>query len=141
MLVATIVANSGAGQDCAVQTLGGSSPDGGYSLADDASCGFTGTSLSDTPAGLDPAGFRNNGGPTETIELEPGSAAIEHITNAAYCLPTDQRGFSVKVPCDIGAYDGTSAIPPGGFHPPPPGGFRPPPPPPFVKQPPSRYEH
>ena len=85
----------------------------------------------------------NNGGPTETIALEPGSAAIKHITNAAFCLPTDQRGYSVTVPCDIGAYD-TSAVP-LGFCPPrpsPPVVNRPRPSPPVVKQPPpSKYGH
>jgi hypothetical protein len=135
---ATILANGKMTTDCS-----GDITDGGYNLGDDTSCSFTGTSLSDTPAGLDPAGLQNNGGPTQTIALEPGSAAIKHITNAAFCLPTDQRGYVVTVPCDIGAYD-TSAIPPGGLRPPPPGGFRPPPPPPppVVKQPPPRrYEH
>ena len=85
-LVATIVANSGAGLDCFGE---GTLTDGGYNLDDDGSCVFSGTSLSDTPAGLDPAGLQNNGGPTQTIALEAGSAAIDHVTLAADC--TRQR--------------------------------------------------
>jgi hypothetical protein len=136
---ATIVANSTPSGGCEGD---GTFTDLGYNLNDDGTCQFTtGTSLPDTPSGLDPAGLQNNGGPTQTIALEPGSAAIKHITNAAFCLPTDQRGYVVTVPCDIGAYD-TSAIPPGGLRPPPSGGVPPPPPPPVLKQPPpSRYEH
>ena len=138
---ATIVANSTPSGGCEGD---GTFTDLGYNLNDDGTCQFTtSTSLPDTPSGLDPAGLQNNGGPTQTIALEPGSAAIKHITNAAFCLPTDQRGYSVTVPCDIGAYD-SSAVPPG-FCPPrpaPPVVNRPQPSPPVVKQPPpSRYEH
>jgi hypothetical protein len=97
-LAATIVANPGNGVDC------GGITDGGYNLADDTSCGFSGTSLSDTPAGLDPTGLQNNGGPTQTIALEPGSAAIGAVTNASLCSGTDQRGVPRPTPCDIGAY-------------------------------------
>ena len=138
---ATIVANSTPSGGCEGD---GTFTDLGYNLNDDGTCQFTtSTSLPDTPSGLDPAGLQNNGGPTQTIALEPGSAAIKHITNAAFCLPTDQRGYSVTVPCDIGAYD-TGAVPPG-FCPPrpsPPVVNRPRPPPPVVKQPPpSKYGH
>src|SRR5205823_6768387 len=81
--------------------------DGGYNLADDGSCGFTraNNSLSTTPAGLDPAGLRDNGGPTHTIALEPGSPAIGAVTNASDCTGTDQRGVSLPTPCDIGAFE------------------------------------
>jgi hypothetical protein len=77
----------------------------GYNRDDDGSCGFSGTSLSGTPAGLDPRGLQNNGGPTQTIALEPGSAAIGHVTDPADCPATDQRGYPRTVPCDIGAYE------------------------------------
>jgi fibronectin-binding autotransporter adhesin len=100
--VATIVANSGSGLDC----VGTSAPpvtDGGYNLDDDGSCGFSGTSLSQTPAGLDPAGLQNNGGPTLTIAPVPPSAAINHVTLAADCTGNDQRGVPWPTPCDIGA--------------------------------------
>ncbi len=102
-LTATIVANSMSG-DCY-----GSITDGGYDLDDDGSCGFSGTSLSDTPAGLDPDGLQNNGGPTQTIALEPGSAAIGAVTDPSLCATPDQRGVTRPTPCDIGAYQDQEA--------------------------------
>ena len=77
--------------------------DGVYNLDDDGSCKFSGTSFSDTGAGLDPAGLQYNGGPTETIALESGSAAIDHVTLASDCAGSDQRGVAWPIPCDIGA--------------------------------------
>ena len=98
-LVATIVANSGTGRDC----FGGGTYTSDYNLDDDGSCAFSGTSLSDTKAGLDSAGLQANGGPTQTIALEPGSAAIDHVASAADCAGKDQRGVPWPTPCDIGA--------------------------------------
>ncbi len=100
-LVATIVANSGVGLDCAHDSE--VFTDGGYNLDDDGSCGFSGTSLSDTAAGLDPAGLQYNGGPTQTILLESGSAAIDYVTLGSDCTGSDQRGVAWPTPCDIGA--------------------------------------
>jgi len=97
---ASIVANGGSGLDC-IGTL----VDAGYNLDDDNSCGFSGTSFSGEPAGLDPDGLQNNGGPTATIALEPASIAIDAVTNPGQCPPTDQRGFPRTSPCDIGAFD------------------------------------
>jgi len=97
---ATIVASGVSETDCV-----GSITDLGYNLDDDSSCNFSGTSLSDTPSGLDPAGLQNNGGPTQTIALEPVSLAIDHVTDALLCPATDQRGFPRSVPCDIGAFE------------------------------------
>ncbi len=101
-LGATIVANSGGAGDCADTAP----TDLGYNLDDDGSCGFTPADhdLSNTPAGLDPAGLQDNGGPTQTIELEATSAAVDKVA-AGLCPPTDQRGSPRLVPCDIGAYD------------------------------------
>jgi predicted outer membrane repeat protein len=100
---ATILANNSGG-NCS-NWSGVPLVDNGYNLDDDGSCGFSGTSLSDTPAGLDPSGLQKNGGPTQTIALEPGSAAIDHVTDSADCPATDQRGVLRSVPCDIGAYE------------------------------------
>jgi hypothetical protein len=102
-VAATILANSGAGLDCAHLGTSGVLTDLGYNLDDDGSCKFSGTSLSDTAAGLDPAGLQYNGGPTETIALESGSAAIDHVTLGSDCLGSDQRGVAWPTPCDIGA--------------------------------------
>lgn len=50
--------------------------DAGYNISDDATCGFSAsTSHSNTDAKLDPAGLSNNGGPTQTIALQPSSPA------------------------------------------------------------------
>jgi CSLREA domain-containing protein len=61
------------------------------------------------PAGFlhaDPrlTGLANNGGPTQTVALQPGSAAIHHVSTCV--LPTDQRGVARPVgsACDSGAY-------------------------------------
>jgi hypothetical protein len=102
-VAATIMANGSGASDC------GFAPsafivDQGYNLDDDGSCFVGATDFPATPAGLDPAGLENNGGPTETIALEPGSAAIDKVI-AALCPATDQRGFPRHAPCDIGAYD------------------------------------
>lgn len=101
-LQATIVADGGSAGDCA-----GDITDDGYNLDDDGTCGLTATgSLSDSPAGLAPAGLANNGGPTQTIKLQGLSPAIDHVAAAA-CPATDQRGVARAMPCSIGAYEGT----------------------------------
>jgi hypothetical protein len=89
---------------------------GSANLSDDATCAdlFTQTGdLNSTPAGLDPAGLKNNGGLTETIALLATSPAVNAIPTSSCTdldgLPTtkDQRG--VPRPqgpaCDIGAYE------------------------------------
>ena len=61
---------------------------------------------------LDPGGLRSNGGPTETVALEPGSPAIDAGDNVICQAPppeglggVDQRGFPRSRPCDIGAFE------------------------------------
>jgi hypothetical protein len=50
----------------------------------------------------------DNGGPTDTIALLPGSLAID-VVPAAVCPATDQRGFTRpdfgEAFCDVGAYE------------------------------------
>ena len=79
----------------------------GYNLDDDDSCSFTGGpgDLSDTPSGLDPSGLQTNGGTDPDHPLQPGSAAIDDVSDPSLCPATDQRGSNRGVPCDIGAYD------------------------------------
>jgi VCBS repeat-containing protein len=108
----TLLANNNAGGNCFAAGTGAIT-DGGGNLDDAATCGFTdSTSKSNTPAGLDPAGLANNGGPTETIALTPGSAAIDA---AVSCPPptTDQRGISRPQgsACDIGAFELDNSAP------------------------------
>jgi len=49
-----------------------------------------------------------NGGPTQTMRLQPGSAAIDQVpASGAGCPSTDQRGVARPggTACDIGAYE------------------------------------
>lgn len=87
--------------------------DGGHNLGTDGSCpaGF-----SDGNPGLDPAGLASNGGPTKTVALLPGSAALDGVP-ASDCvdvltggnppLSVDQRGLPRPSgsACDIGAFE------------------------------------
>ncbi len=107
---ASILAGSTAGGECA-----GTITDLGYNIDDGNTCGLAAPSLSDTSADLDPTGLQANGGPTQTIALEPGSPAISLVANAPQCPATDQRGAArpTSGACDAGAYDtnGTSFDP------------------------------
>jgi len=104
----TIVANQLAGADCSINDS--VLPTAVNSLSSDASCGFTGAgNLQGTVPLLGP--LQDNGGPTFTLALLPGSPAID-AGNAVKCAAApvsavDQRG--VKRPqgasCDIGAYE------------------------------------
>ncbi len=94
----TIIANSSSGGDC--YSYNPVTPNN-HNLIEDGSCS---PFLSGDPQlGLFPA---DNGGPTWTFALSPGSPAIDQGSNAA-CLSTDQRG--VPRPqggvCDIGAFE------------------------------------
>ncbi|MGO9972437.1 MAG: choice-of-anchor Q domain-containing protein [Solirubrobacteraceae bacterium] len=56
------------------------------------------------------AALADNGGPTQTMRLAPGSAAIDRVpATGAKCPAADQRGVSRPQPpggkCDIGAYE------------------------------------
>jgi Ca2+-binding RTX toxin-like protein len=108
------------GDNCLV--LGNSNiADGGGNLDDATSCGFTdNTSLSNASAGLDPGGLHDNGGPTQTIALLPGSHAIDRGIEAVCADATtvkgrDQRGEPRPRDgdgggaslCDIGAFEHT----------------------------------
>ena len=54
------------------------------------------------------APLAENGGPTQTMRLQPGSPAIDQVpTSGAGCPPTDQRGVIRPggTACDIGSYE------------------------------------
>lgn len=104
---ADILANPAADGDC--DLAGGTFTDRGYNLADDSTCALSATGdLSNTPPGLDSSGLQKNGGPTQTIALEPGSAAIATVRASSLCPDTDQREITRSFPCSIGAYDSTT---------------------------------
>lgn len=56
--------------------------------------------------GVDPmlGPLQNNGGPTDTHALLPGSPALGVVTGSA-CTGTDQRGVLRGSPCDLGAFE------------------------------------
>ncbi|MBV9499229.1 MAG: hypothetical protein JO138_07630 [Acidobacteriaceae bacterium] len=108
----SIVANN-SGQNCsnAVTSTG-------YNLSSDSTCNFSGPGdLNNIDAKL--GSLQNNGGPTQTQALLPGSPAID-AGNPSGCtdgqgnlLKTDQRGMprpdkEDKSGCDMGAYESQS---------------------------------
>ena len=112
----SILANS-IGFNCpvgqAVEVIG----NGGGNISDDSSCGFgsstgaNGKTIGDSVLPLlDPSGLQNNGGPTDTIALQPDSPAVNAVP-IANCLPTDRRGDPRPDPadnsgaCDAGAFE------------------------------------
>ncbi len=123
-LTATILAANG--QNCVAGTV----IDNGYNLSDDGSCTLSNTG---SQTNVDPhlGTLGDYGGPTQTIPLLPGSAAIDAIptgtvSNQTVCLnangdpignastadtiTTDQRGVPRPqgAKCDIGAYEVTT---------------------------------
>ena len=100
ILINTIIANNPGG-DCSggVTSLG-------YNLDSDGTCGLNATGdKSNVDPKLGP--LEDNGGPTPTHALRPGSPAINHIPAEDCEVTTDQRG--VPRPqgprCDIGAFE------------------------------------
>ena len=77
----------------------------GHNIADDDSCNLNGPGdMPNTAPLLGP--LQDNGGPTRTNALLPGSPAIDTADNAA-CPATDQRGVirPQGAGCDVGAYE------------------------------------
>jgi len=102
----SIVANNRLGGNC-----NGMVNSDGYNLSSDSSCTLNGQGdKNNTNPMLGP--LQNNGGPTQTMALLPGSPALSAgdpngCTDASgQLLTTDQRGAPrpASGPCDIGAY-------------------------------------
>jgi hypothetical protein len=102
----TIIANSTQGPNCFGNRF---QEPFGFNLDSGTSCRLSqATDLSNTDPML--AALADNGGPTQTQALEPGSPAIDHGgTSANGCPPTDQRGVTRPQgpACDIGAFEFT----------------------------------
>jgi hypothetical protein len=77
---------------------------GGHNIVQDDTCNPIATDLITGNAGLGP--LADNGGPTFTHAILPGSPAIDAADNAL-CPATDQRGVARPQgpACDIGAYE------------------------------------
>lgn len=100
-----ILANSTSAEDC-YSTI---TPASGLNNLVEVNNGC-GTPVSTADPLLDPLG--DNGGPTETFKLLPGSPAIDAGSDTA-CPATDQRG-SIRPTgshCDIGAYEMDNSVP------------------------------
>jgi CSLREA domain-containing protein len=104
----TIIANNTGSANCFSATPVTSL---GFNLDSGASCGFTAASdRSSTDPKLGP--LANNGGPTQTHALSPGSPAID-AADPNTCSSTDQRGFARPLDgngdgiavCDAGAFE------------------------------------
>jgi beta-glucanase (GH16 family) len=77
---------------------------GGNNLIQDGSCNPVGSDIINSNAQIGP--LSDNGGPTLTLALLPGSPAID-AANDSLCPATDQRGITRPqgTHCDIGAYE------------------------------------
>ena len=102
----TIIARNGGGN------CGFTAPtDNGYNMSDDATCSFSGTGSQNSVPNLNLDTLKDNGGPTHTIALLTGSAALDQIAGGTNgcgtTVPDDQRGISrpQNGKCDIGAYE------------------------------------
>ncbi len=88
----------------------------GYTVSSDTTCATAATSAATTDPGLVAGGPVDNGGPTPTIALADGSAAIDRVpvgqVGCGTTVTTDQRGSTRPVDGDD---DGTAACDPGGF--------------------------
>ena len=105
-VTASIISDSTSGGNC----QGSGITDGGYNLTDsDGNCGLSGlTDIRNTDPQVEP--LAHNGGPTQTMALNPASPAIDKIpVSSGDCPKTDQRGVSrldnSESACDIGAYE------------------------------------
>jgi hypothetical protein len=95
VLVNTLLSGNAPGGNCS-----GTITDGGHNLSSDLSCAFTNVgSLNNTDAKLGP--LADNGGPTLTTALLPGSPAID-AGDTSLAPTTDQRGGPAAVLADGG---------------------------------------
>jgi hypothetical protein len=114
----SILANTSGGndvqneQDAGTATVNGASTALTTLIGDSGGATSNGTYLQTTPSSLNLGPLQNNGGPTQTIALLPGSSAIDGGTKtvSGFTAPTtDQRGFlrdpENAGPVDLGAFE------------------------------------
>jgi len=99
-LINSIIANSLNGGDCINE--GTLEPSSTNNLIEDGTCSSAFSPGTDPNLGP----LQDNGGPTQTYALLPGSPAIDAGTNDG-CPDSDQRGVTrpINGTCDIGAYE------------------------------------
>ncbi|MBV9279519.1 MAG: hypothetical protein JOZ41_05520, partial [Chloroflexi bacterium] len=109
----SIIANSPSGGNCAT-VVGNRITDLGYNLEDTSpsTCGFSSTNHDLVGSSPQLGSLASNGGPTQTMALQPTSPAIDKIpagTLACAAGGTDQRAQSRpdvgEQSCDMGAYE------------------------------------
>jgi hypothetical protein len=102
---ASIVA-ANAGPDCATSPNESISSRGFNLFGSTVGCTIDGKTNLDL-VGVDPllGPLQDNGGPTETHELQPGSPAISAIPVRSLCRMPDQRGIARPTSCDIGSFE------------------------------------
>ena len=101
----SILANNNSGGNCT-----GSLNSLGHNMSSDSTCHLNGPGDQQS---INPmlGALQNNGGPTNTMALLPGSPAINAgnpsgcTDGSGHLLTTDQRGWSRPTPCDIGSYE------------------------------------
>ncbi len=110
-----IMANLPATQNCTLSTGTGALPATdslsvpGANLESGTGCHLRTSDMSGTNPLLAP--LANNGGPTQTRALLPGSPAVDKYTGAD-CPSTDQRAYKrpAGLACDIGAFEQSSTL-------------------------------
>jgi hypothetical protein len=102
-IVAQNVAHAADQSTASVDNCSAATTSQGNNLSDSSDCGFTQSGdHQGVPVSL--GSLTDNGGPTDTRAVSPGSAALDA---GAGCPATDQRGASRPrgAACDIGAYE------------------------------------
>ena len=95
----------------------GGDNDGGYNIDDAITCGFSANySQPATNPLLDPRGLQNDGGPTQTIAIQPRSRAVDAIPlstlGCGTTVTTDQRAVTrPQGPrSDVGAFERAAGL-------------------------------
>jgi len=101
--------------NCTTGPGGGAFSADAFNLVNDATCGSATVKTAGEMALL---GLADNGGPTQTIGLDTGSAAINTgdpaVCSAAPVNNLDQRGYArpAGAQCDVGAFEAGAVLPP-----------------------------